>query len=47
MKKIGDTYGKTWHTWDTHKNDSLPLGIPALIMGFTKDGQANEEIEIQ
>ena len=41
MEKIAGTYGKTWHTWHTHRGEALPLGIPALMMGFTADGQAN------
>ena len=43
MKKIITTYGKTWHTWDTHRHD-LPVGIPALMMGFTEDGQMRPEL---
>jgi hypothetical protein len=39
MKKIVSTYGKTWHTWHTDANQTLPLGIPTLMMGFTRDGQ--------
>lgn len=41
MEKLVSTYGKTWHTWDSHKH-KLPVGIPALMMGFTEDGQINE-----
>jgi hypothetical protein len=41
MEKLVTTYGKTWHTWDSHKH-KLPVGIPALMMGFTEDGQINE-----
>ena len=43
MKKIITTYGKTWHTWDTHRNN-LPFGIPQLMMAFTDDGQLRPEI---
>jgi hypothetical protein len=42
MRKIAGTYGKTWHTWHTDKEKELPLGSPMLMMGFTKDGQADE-----
>jgi hypothetical protein len=42
MEKIAGTYGKTWHTWHTDQKDALPLGAPMLMMGFTKDGQADE-----
>lgn len=43
MKKIITTYGKTWHTWDSHRHE-LPLGIPQLMMAFTADGQIRPEI---
>ncbi len=39
MSKIVNTYGKTWHTWHTDRDKTLPMGIPALMMGFTGDGQ--------
>ncbi|WP_436892661.1 OBAP family protein [Siccibacter turicensis] len=39
MEKVVNTYGKTWHTWHTDRDKTLPLGIPALMMGFTADGQ--------
>jgi hypothetical protein len=44
MEKIASTYGKTWHTWHTDQNKELPLGTPTLMMGFTQDGQANEQM---
>lgn len=40
MRKTVSTYGKTWHTWDSHHHD-LPVGIPKLMAGFTGDGQLN------
>ncbi|WP_266367287.1 OBAP family protein [Tellurirhabdus rosea] len=39
METIVTTYGKTWHTWHTDQDLKLPMGSPALMMGFTKDGQ--------
>ncbi len=39
MEKLAHTYGKTWHTWHTDLNKKLPLGVPQLMMGFTRDGQ--------
>lgn len=39
MSKIVNTYGKTWHSWHTDRDKTLPLGIPALMMGFTGEGQ--------
>jgi hypothetical protein len=44
MEKIAGTYGKTWHTWHTDQQKELPLGTPMLMMGFTQDGQAKEEM---
>jgi Protein of unknown function (DUF1264) len=43
MQKIARTYGKTWHMWHTDRQDPLPLGAPTLMMGFTADGQADED----
>ncbi|ADJ66166.1 OBAP family protein [Herbaspirillum seropedicae] len=40
MKKLVGSYGKTWHTWHTDLDKTLPLGVPQLMMGFTADGQA-------
>jgi len=42
MGKLISTYGKTWHTWADDPN--LPIGPPALMMGFTADGQAKPEL---
>ena len=39
MEQVVSTYGKTWHTWHTDRDKELPYGIPALMMGFTADGQ--------
>jgi hypothetical protein len=41
MKDLVNTYGKTWHTWQIDRDATFPLGIPQLMMGFTKDGQVN------
>lgn len=41
MKDLIGTYGKTWHTWQIDRGDQLPVGFPQLMMGFTKDGQAD------
>ena len=43
MEKIAGTYGKTWHTWHTDQGLELPLGTPMLMMGFTQDGQMDEQ----
>ncbi len=43
-----NSYGKTWHTWDTsHGVDgdaSLPLGEPALAWSFNRFGEARPEL---
>ena len=44
MEKLVTTYGKTWHAWHTDRGDRLPYGIPQLMMGFTRDGQAKPEL---
>ncbi|MGH8188736.1 MAG: DUF1264 domain-containing protein, partial [Steroidobacteraceae bacterium] len=41
MEKVANTYGKTWHTWQTDTHANLPLGTPQLMMGFTADDQAD------
>lgn len=41
FKDLVTTYGKTFHTWQ-YDRDDFPYGLPQLMMGFTKDGQANE-----
>ncbi len=44
MKKLVNTYGKTWHTWQYDRDPDLPLGVPQLMMGFTAPGQAHESL---
>ncbi|HSU21800.1 MAG TPA: OBAP family protein [Variovorax sp.] len=44
MKKLVGTYGKTWHTWHTDRQKTLPLGVPQLMMGFTADGQVHADM---
>lgn len=46
MKKLVSTYGKTIHTWHTDQERTLPVGTPMIMMGFTKDGQLNNELLI-
>ena len=41
MEKLVSTYGKTIHTWHTDQQQTLPLGSPMIMMGFTKEGQLN------
>lgn len=44
MEKLVTTYGKTWHTWQVDRGDPLPLGVPQLMMGFTREGQIDQEM---
>lgn len=47
MKKLKETYGKTWHFWQIDRGDPLPYG-PAKLMGsFTADGQLNTQLAKQ
>jgi len=44
MKSKMNSYGKTWHVWNTghekHPPDKLPLGDPMLAWSFNRDGEA-------
>ncbi len=44
MEKLVGTYGKTIHTWQVDRGDTLPLGTPQVMMGFTADGQVKSEM---
>src|SRR5260370_17221536 len=44
MKVLIGTYGKTWHTWQIDRGDKLPMGIPQLMMAFTKNGHPKATI---
>lgn len=44
MKDKMNSYGKTWHVWNTgtmgQTGDKLPLGPPMLAWSFNRDGEA-------
>ena len=44
MKEKMNSYGKTWHLWNTgyegKPGDDLPLGEPMLGWSFNRDGEA-------
>jgi Protein of unknown function (DUF1264) len=44
MRTKMNSYGKTWHTWNTghegHPPDSLPFGPPSLAWSFSREGEA-------
>lgn len=44
MKKLGDTYGKTWHLWQVDRGDPLPYGPAKLMSSFTENGQLNAQL---
>ncbi|MFH7406953.1 DUF1264 domain-containing protein [Pseudomonas syringae pv. tagetis] len=47
VERLAHTHGKTWHTWHTDQDKTLPLGVPQLMMGFTADGQADPAMQQQ
>ena len=42
--QVAKTYGKVFHFWQYDKGDTLPLGLPQLMMSFTDYGQLNPEL---
>lgn len=44
MKRKMNSYGKTWHVWNTghagNRADMLPFGDPMLAWSFNRDGEA-------
>ncbi|KAG2721003.1 hypothetical protein I3843_02G048900 [Carya illinoinensis] len=44
MEKLAKTYGKVFHFWQVDRRDNLPLGIPQVMMAFTRDGQIYEDL---
>jgi hypothetical protein len=49
FKKKMNSYGKTWHVWDTGhfgrpQGDVLPTGTPKLAWSFNADGEAPQQL---
>lgn len=44
MRKLANTYGKTWHFWQVDHGDPLPYGEPQLMTTFFRDGALNPEL---
>ncbi|XP_077212042.1 naphthalene 1,2-dioxygenase subunit alpha (DUF1264) [Tasmannia lanceolata] len=44
LEKVCKTYGKVFHFWQVDKGDSLPLGLPQVMMAFTRDGQVSDHL---
>ena len=51
MKRKLNSYGKTWHLWDTgttgQGGDKLPLGPPMLAWSFNRDGEVQPGLVAQ
>lgn len=50
LKRLLNSYGKTWHTWHTGRHDSgggheLPLGDPKLMWSFNREGECDERLK--
>ncbi len=50
MKRLMNSYGKTWHTWHTGRHDEggghdLPLGDPKLMWSFNREGECDERLK--
>lgn len=49
VKRLLNSYGKTWHTWHTGRPDApghdLPLGEPQLMWSFNRDGECDEGLK--
>ncbi|KAM7486725.1 hypothetical protein LguiA_002734 [Lonicera macranthoides] len=44
LDTVAKTYGKTIHFWQVDKGDSLPLGLPQVMMALTRDGQLYDNL---
>lgn len=44
LEKVCRTYGKVFHFWQVDRGDSLPLGIPQVMMALTREGQLYENL---
>ncbi|GAV70184.1 DUF1264 domain-containing protein, partial [Cephalotus follicularis] len=44
LDKVCKTYGKVYHFWQVDRGDSLPLGLPQVMMALTRDGQLYEHL---
>lgn len=44
MRRLVNSYGKTWHFWMSSQGDPLPMGECSLAWSFNRDGQADEQL---
>jgi hypothetical protein len=42
LRKLADTYGKTWHFWQVDRGDPLPYGEPKLMCSMTNDAMVDK-----
>jgi Protein of unknown function (DUF1264) len=50
LRRLLNSYGKTWHTWHTGRHDGapgtpLPIGEPKLMWSFNREGEAEESLK--
>lgn len=47
MKRLLNSYGKTWHLWHTSGDGAtgLPVGEPKLMWSFNRDGESDERMK--
>jgi hypothetical protein len=45
LRRKMNSYGKTWHVWQTARGDKLPLGDPMLAWSFNRDGEIRPELQ--
>ena len=43
MQKLVNTYGKTFHTWQVDRGDTLPLGIPLASTAVCANMHTSED----
>lgn len=39
MRTKMNSYGKTWHVWNTSGGEKIPMGAPMLAWSFNRDGE--------
>jgi hypothetical protein len=50
LRRLLNSYGKTWHAWHTGRHDGapgtpLPVGEPKLMWSFNREGEAEESLK--
>jgi hypothetical protein len=50
LKRLINSYGKTWHTWHTGRHDgepgtTLPVGDAQLMWSFNREGECDEALK--